>query len=105
MAQSRSWLRFGCPLDETTRVQRIRRRLCALGTSDVIKTAGCLLADILELAPALPTRSWHSAGSHFTSYSEKIRSRPPPLKWLQTKRSFPQVRMRSCATRCTLGPL
>jgi hypothetical protein len=37
------------------RTARIRRRLCALGTSDVIETAGCLLAAILELALALPT--------------------------------------------------
>ncbi len=40
---------------------RIRRRLCALETSDVIETAGRLLADILELAPALPTRSSRGA--------------------------------------------
>jgi NADP-dependent 3-hydroxy acid dehydrogenase YdfG len=41
--------------------RHIRRRLCALETSDVIETAGRLLADILELAPALPTRSSRGA--------------------------------------------
>jgi len=46
-------------LDKIAR--RIRRRLCALETSDVIETAGRLLADILELAPALPTRSSRGA--------------------------------------------